>query len=226
MGRASRLTVLAVACALAGGCNSGDDPKPEPGRASEPARTPEPEQPAPDRISREDAQGLLEAREGIGQALGTVRAMRRSPAKARELHSEVREVVSGGALESNELDDFGKAALGDIGLAVPSLVERDADGVPNAVNRDAVAAFLRHAPGDPARALVTPARENVSAIEEAIESANAGATTRVPGEDPAAPSQPVPVFLKDAEAALAPTWPGLGQRLRSLREGLATPPPS
>ncbi|MBA2793483.1 MAG: hypothetical protein H0U32_05760, partial [Thermoleophilaceae bacterium] len=159
-------------------------------------------------------------RERIGQAVRTLRVLRRSPGKAREVHGEVREVVASGALESNELDDFGEAALGDLGLAVPSLVERDADGVPKSVDREAVAAFLRHAQSNPARALVTPAREGVDAIEETLKSTKAGTETKIPPRGTESLDLTVPEYLEDAESALAPTWPRLQERLRSLRQEL------
>jgi len=211
MGRRSRLAALAAVCALAGGCNSDD--------GGEPTPKPDPVRP-PNELSREDGEKLLDARERIGQAARSVRVLSRSPAKARQVHGEVREVVASGALESNELDDFGKAALGDLGLAVPSLVERDADGVAESVDRQAVAAFLRHAEKDPARALVVPARESVDAIEETLKSTKAGTETKIPPRGTAGLDLTAPEYLEEAEGALAPTWPGLENRLRSLREEL------
>ena len=209
MGPAKRLATIAALCALSGcGGGDGDVPKPDPVRP-------------PDELSRSDAATLLGARENLGQAQRTVRMLRRSPARARELHAEVREVVSGGALESNELDDFGKAALGELGLAVPSLVQRDADGVPKSLDRRAVAAFLTYAERDPARALVIPAREEVATIEKTIEAADAGAATRIPPKATESLDLTVGEYLRDAEGTLAPAWPRLGERLGEVREGLA-----
>ncbi len=200
--------VLAAACALAAaGCGGGDAPQPDPVRP-------------PDQLAREDAAALLDARARLDDALRTVRALR-SPSRAARLHGRVREIASGGALEANELDDFGKAALGELGLAVPSLVETDADGVAESLNRPAVAAFLRHAQSDPARALVVPAGDQVTVILETVEKSEAGPQTRVPPQDPTASLDlSVAEYLRATERRLRPVWPELAERLGAARRRL------
>jgi len=193
----------------ASGCRSDDAPKPDPVRP-------------PDQLTRAQGAELLGARKRLDEALRSVRTLRRSPAKARALHGKVREVASGGALESNKLDDFGEAALGDLGLAVPSLVERDADGVPKSFDREAVIAFLRHAESDPARALVIPARAEVAAIEETVEASDPGTETLVAPKATESPDLTVVEYLRGTQRALARTWPALEDRLRSVRERLAS----
>ncbi len=176
----------------------------------------------PEQLSADEGAALLGARARLNEALRTVRALRSSPARSRAIYGEVREVISGGALESEELDDFGKAALGELGLAVPSLVERDADGVPESLDREAVTAFLRYGRRDPARALILPARDEVALIERTVEDSDAGAETRIPPRGRSG-DLPVSAYLQDAEDDVQPVWPELAGRLHVLREGLAAP---
>jgi len=158
---------------------------------------------------------MLDAGGRLDEALRTVRALR-TPRKADRLHARVREIVSSGALEANELDDFGKAARGELALAVPSLVGTDADGVAESLNRPAVAAFLQHARSDPARALVIPARDQVAAIERVIADEQPGPATRIGPLDPTASLDlSVTEYLSDSERKLRPAWPELAGRLAS-----------
>jgi len=193
---------LAALCALAGAGCGGDAPEPDPVRP-------------PDQLSREGGAALLDAEGRLDEALRTVRALR-TPRKAERLHARVREIVSGGALEASELDDFGKAALGELGLAVPSLVGFDADGVAESLNRPAVADFLQHGRSDPALALLVPAREQVEAIERVIEDEQPGPRTRIPPQGPTA-SLDVSVadYLSELERKLRRAWPELAERLAS-----------
>lgn len=162
------------------------------------------------------------ARERLDDAIDTEETLRTSPARARELRRRVQSIVSEGAFEAEKLDEFGLAALGRLQLAVPSLVETDADGVPVALDRPATQAFLRYAERDAPRALLAPAEDAVESIAQVVERTGAGPETRIPkrgGTPSLGPS--VNAYLGEAERDVDRIWPGLAQRLRELREGLA-----
>jgi len=175
----------------------------------------------PDALSEDDAFVLNDARRGLDLALETEQKLSVSPKQARRLRLKVQEIVSEGAFETDELDEFGFAALGRLGLVAPSLVEADTDGVPESLDRPATRDFLRHAESDPARALLLPVREQVEAIEQALKRSEAGLETRIPPEDPTASSDlRVGEYMREAETDIRESWPQLTARLRTLREGL------
>lgn len=176
---------------------------------------------APDQLSQKDGDTLTGARERLDDAIDTEEVLRTSKAEARRLRRGVQRIISGGALESERLDDFGRAALGELRRLVPSLVEVDARGSVRSLDRPATQAFLRFAERDAARALVAPAREEVELIERTVEESGADSETLVPPEDPTA-SQMLEVgrYLREAEGDLRPIWPALARRLGELREGL------
>ena len=176
---------------------------------------------APDQLSQEDGKTLAGARERLDDAIDTEETLRTSKAEARRLRRGVQRIVSGGALESERLDDFGLAALGELRRLVPSVVEEDADGSVRALDRPATRAFLSFAERDAARALVAPAREEVELIGRTVEKSGADSETLVPPEDPTA-SQMLEVgrYLSDAERDVRPIWPELAGRLGDLRTRL------
>jgi len=176
---------------------------------------------APDQLSQADGETLAGARERLDDAIDIEETLRTSKAEARRLRRGVQRIVSGGALESERLDDFGRAALGELRRLVPSLVEEDTDGSVRALDRPATRAFLRFAESDAARALLPPAREEVELIERTVEESGADSETLVPPEDPTASQMlEVGTFLRDAEGDLRPIWPELAGRLGKLHEGL------
>ena len=88
---------------------------------------------APPTSSRdEDARALAAAREGLDDAIDTEETLRTSKAQGPQAARQVRRIVSRGAFESGQLDEFGLASLGELGLAVPSLVILDSRRVPSA----------------------------------------------------------------------------------------------
>ena len=196
--------VAAALCLLLAGCDGGPD-------LDGP----------PEEISDADAAALMDAREGVDDAIDTEETLRTSPAQARKLRRRVQAIVSEGTFESDRLDEFGLAALGRLQLAVPSLVEVDADGVPESLDRPATQAFLRYAESDAERALLLPAEQAVEAIERVVERSKAGPETRIPERD-AAPTLELRVdgYLREAEDDTERIWPDLSERLRTLREEL------
>ena len=88
--------------------------------------------------------------------------------------------MSRGAFETAPLDEFGLAALGELREVVPALVETDAQGVVEELDRRALRAFLRYATTDAERALLKPANDEVFAIEEVVRDAEPGPDTEIP----------------------------------------------
>lgn len=176
---------------------------------------------APDELSREDAIELANARERLDDATETAEKLRTSPRETRRIRAGIRRIVSRGYFEAQELDEFGLAALGELQQIVPSVVETDADGVPEDLDRGALRAFLRFMSTDPKRALAGPTRDEVDAIETTIEDAGADDDTRVPPRDASASgNETVDEYLRAAERDLRPLWPRLADRLRSTRNDL------
>ena len=164
---------------------------------------------APDELSRQDAQKLATARERLGNAVETAETLRTSPREVRRIQAEVRRILADGSLEAEKLDEFGLAALGELQIVVPSVVETDADGVPKDLDRPALRAFLRYAGSDPARALLGPARNEVDAIDRTVENSDADEDTRLR-------DRTVGDYLDAAERDLRPIWPRLAERVGGI----------
>ena len=176
---------------------------------------------APDELSRLDAVELADSRERLDDALDTVETLRTSPREMRRIRAEVRRIVSRGSFETEHLDEFGLAALGELQQVVPSLVETDSDGVPKNLDRPALRAFLRYSETDPKRALLGAARGEVKAIDRTVEDSEADGDTRLPAREARATGdENVEEYLRTAERDLRPIWPRLADRLRSVREEL------
>jgi hypothetical protein len=175
----------------------------------------------PAELSAKDSAALSDARRGLDAAIATEARLSASPRAARRIRGKVQAIVSEGVFETEQLDEFGLAALGRLMLVVPSLVEVDSDGVPEALDADATRAFLRFAERDPARALVVGAERLVGTIERTVERSEAGPDTRIlRGDGGASPGTRVAGYLRQAEDDTGPIWPDLSRRLRVLREGL------
>ena len=174
----------------------------------------------PEQLKDGEAATLMDAREGLDDAIDTEETLRTSPAQARKLRRRVQSIVSEGTFESERLDEFGLAALGRLGLVVPSLVKRDADGVPESLDRPATQAFLRYAERDAGRAMLLPAQDAVETIVATVEASEAGPDTRIPQRD-AAPTLDLRVggYLREAEHDTQRIWTKLSERLRTLRQG-------
>jgi hypothetical protein len=170
---------------------------------------------SPEDLSREDAATLANARERLDDAIDTEETLRTSRAEARRLRARVREIVARGAFESEQPDEFGLAALGELREVVPSLVLTGRQDVPRALDRPATDAFLRFALSDPRRATVAPARRQVDRMEKVVENSGAGPDTKIPGT-----RSTVSRYLRGVARDTSPIWPGLGRRLRALRESL------
>ncbi|MDQ3645181.1 MAG: hypothetical protein M3356_06730 [Actinomycetota bacterium] len=175
----------------------------------------------PAELSKKDSATLTDARRRLDAAIETEGRLSASPQAARKIQGKVQAIVSEGVFESEQLDEFGLAALGRLGLVAPSLVEMDSDGVPEALDAEATRAFLRFAGRDSARALLVPAERTVETIERTVERSGAGPGTRIgAARGKAAPGLRVARYLREAEAATVPVWPGLSERLGKVREGL------
>ena len=164
---------------------------------------------APDELSREEAAQLAGARERLDAALDTEATLTTSPRRTRRILAEVRRITSTGSFEAEKLDEFGLAALGELQQVVPSVVETDADGVPEELDRKALRAFLRYARTDPARALLGPVREEVAVIEKSVEDSGADGDTKVGRET-------VEKYLRGVERDVEPVWPELAKRLGNV----------
>jgi len=172
---------------------------------------------APDELSRGDSLKLADARERLDDALDTEETLRTSPREVRRIRAEIRRIVSSGSFESEKLDEFGLAALGELQQVVPSVVETDSLGVPRDLDRKAFRSFLRFADTDPERALVGPARDEVDRIEKTVKDSGADGDTRIPARDTTASGdETVEEYLRTAERDLRPVWPQLAKRLSNV----------
>ena len=170
---------------------------------------------APDELSESDGRTLAAARERLDDAIDTEETLRTSKVEARRLRRRVRALVSDGSFESKRLDEFGIARLGLLREVVPSLVIVDERGSARALDRPATAAFLRFAERDARRAMLGPARDQVEAIVETIEDADAGADTKIPVAGGTAGG-----FLRETERDVRPVWRSLAERLGEVRREL------
>lgn len=176
---------------------------------------------APDRLATDDARALEQARAGLDDALDTEEALRTSREETRRIVGKVREIVSRGVFESERLDEFGLAALGELQKVVPSLVETSADGTPRRLDREGTRAFLRYAADDAPRALLGPAAREVDRIEHTIEEAEPDAETEVGASDPTASvMMTVAQYLDAGERDIRDVWPSLAGRLGALGDDL------
>jgi hypothetical protein len=151
----------------------------------------------------------------VVEAIETERELRGSPEAAQRLHARVRKIVSSGALEAEQLVEFGLAALGELGLAVPSLVIVDRQQIPRELDREALRLFLAEATSDPAAAMERPASVEVHRIADLLAEADADADTDIP-----VARQTAAAYVGDLESRLRPTWPGLADELANVREDL------
>ena len=166
----------------------------------------------PDELSRGDGEQLALARDRVVGAIETERRLRSSPETAERLRARVREIVASGALEAEQLDEFGLAALGELRLVVPSLVLVDRLRVPRQLDRDALRIFLAEATTDPAAAVERPASVEVDRIAKLLAGADAGPDTEIP-----VARQSAGAYVDDLESRLRPTWPELADELARVR---------
>ena len=167
---------------------------------------------APEQLSEEEGRALQSARERLDDAIDSEEALRTSASEARRLRRRVREIVSDGSFESEPLDEFGIAKLGELTQVVPSLVLLSDRGTPKALDRRATATFLRFAERDASRALLRPARHAVDHMVRTLERADAGKETEIPVVREAASE-----YLDAAERDVRSIWPALGRRLADAR---------
>lgn len=170
---------------------------------------------APDSLSDGDGVQLDVARDRVVAAIETEQRLSASPAAAARLVARVREIVSSGALEAQQLDEFGLAALGELRLAVPSLVLVDRQEVPRELDREALTAFLSEARRDPTAAARPAAAHAVARIVDVVDGSDAGADTEIP-----VAGMTVDVYLADLAARLRPIWPDLAAKLSATRSQL------
>ncbi len=163
---------------------------------------------APDEMSGKDTATLTTSREALEDALKT-EAELRSPAKTRRILREVQRLIATGSFETKELDEFGLAALGELQLVLPSVVETDRDGVPVTLDRPALRVFRRYAASDPRRALHGPVAEEVDRIERVIKDAGADDETKVR-------NQTVGQYVRGVQRDVRPVWPALAVRLSDV----------
>ena len=176
---------------------------------------------APDDLSREDGKRVRLAAERLDDAIDTHETLRTSRAEARRLRSKVRALVSRGAFESDPLDEFGLAALGELQMIAGSLVITDSGGTPTRLDRAATRDFLRFALIDPDRALAGPAGRAVGTIERVLDGSEADGETRVPRAGRlASADKTVDRLLRMLERDLRPVFRRLADRLRRAREEL------
>ncbi len=170
---------------------------------------------APSELSEQDGIELDRARDRTLAAVEVERRLSGSPAEAGRLVDRVRDIVSSGALEARQLDEFGLAALGELRLAVPSLVIVDRLEGPRELDRAALTAFLAEAETDPSAATRPAAAAETARIVELVEAADAAPDTKVPVVD-----MTVDVYLADLAARLRPIWPALAADLSAVRSQL------
>lgn len=170
---------------------------------------------APDELSRGEGEQLALARDRVVGAIETERQLRSSPEAAERLQARVRKIVASGALEAEQLDEFGLAALGELSLAVPSLVIVDRLRIPRQLDRESLRIFLAEATSDPAAAVERPASVEVRRIAELLRETDADADTDIP-----VARQTAAAYVGDLESRLRPTWPELADDLADVRAGL------
>jgi hypothetical protein len=169
----------------------------------------------PGSLSENDGVQLDLARDRAIAAVEAEQRLSVSPETADSLLARVRKIVASGALEAEQLDEFGLAALGELGLAVPSLVIVDQLEVPRRLDRPALTAFLANAKENPSAATRPAADAEVARIVEIFNAADASPGTEIPVADMTAD-----VYLADLVARLHPVWPGLAARLSAVRSSL------
>lgn len=166
-------------------------------------------------LSEADGVGLDLARDRTIAAIQVEERLSSSPATADRLLARVRNVVSSGALEARQLDEFGLAALGELRLAVPSLVIVDRRDIPRELDREALTTFLAEAATDPTAAMRPAAAAEAARIVALVKGSDAGPDTKIPVAD-----MTVDVYLADLAARLRPTWPDLAADLSAIRSDL------
>jgi hypothetical protein len=170
---------------------------------------------APDALPESDGVQLDLARDRTIAAVEVEQRLSDSPATADRLVARVRKIVASGALEARQLDEFGLAALGELRLAVPSLVIVDRLEVPRELDRPALTAFLADAKDDPAAATRPAAATEVARVVEIFDDADAGPDSEIPIVDMTAD-----LYLADLAARLHPVWPDLAADLAAVRSSL------
>jgi hypothetical protein len=170
---------------------------------------------APEELSSEEGTVLALARDRIEDSIDTEETLRTSPAQAERLHSKVRRIVSSGSLESEPLDEFGLAALGELRLLVPSLVPVDRNDNLQELDEPALRAFLANALQDAPKALHPPAAAAVDVVRETLEETDAGPDTDIPVVRRTASE-----YLDDLEGNLRPIWPDLADEIAEARSEL------
>ncbi len=170
---------------------------------------------APSELSEQDGVALDIARDRIVAAVATEERLGESPATAERLVGRVRKIVSSGALEARQLDEFGLAALGELHLAVPSLAVVDHQEVPRKLDREALTAFLADAETDPAAALRPAAASETERIAAIVAESGAGPSSEIP-----VAGMTADVYLADVAARMRPVWPDLAAELSEVRSGL------
>lgn len=170
---------------------------------------------APDALPESDGVQLDLARDRTIAAVEVEQRLSESPETADRLVDRVRKIVASGALEAKQLDEFGLAALGELRLAVRSLVIVDRLEVPRQLDRPALTAFLANAKTDPAAATRPAAAAEVARIVETFDGSDAGPDTEIPVADMTAD-----VYLADLADRLHPIWPDLAAKLAAVRSGL------
>ena len=170
---------------------------------------------APSELSQEEGVQLDIARDRTIAAIETEQRLSSSPATADRLVARVRKIVSSGALEAKQLDEFGLAALGELRLAVPSLAIVDRQEIPRELDRPALTAFLAEAQTDPAAAMRPAAAAETARIDEILDGSDAGPDTEIPVVEMTADA-----YLADLAARLRPIWPDLAADLAATRSRL------
>jgi len=170
---------------------------------------------APEKLSVRDGRRLAMARAHLDDSIDTEEALRTSEAEARRLRRQVNRLVSDGSFEDRKLDEFGLARLGQLREVVPSLVIDDSQGSVHALDRPATADFLRFAERDAARAMLGPARTQVSHMVDTLRGADAGKDTKIPVVGTTAGT-----YVREAERDVKRIWPALGERLAGAGDDL------
>lgn len=159
---------------------------------------------SPDELSATEGRELELARDRIVAATELNERLRSSPAAADRVVARVRRIVSSGAFESRQLDEFGLAALGELRLVAPSLVIVDRQEVPRQLDREALTALLDHAKTDEDTATRTPVEKEVERIDALLDDAGADGSTRIPVIETTVAS-----YRGELAGRLRPIWPDL-----------------